>query len=117
MASFRSMHSEERRRGESARIRTKYPELVPIICERGGDSTSVPDIDKKKFLVPQDLTVGQFAYVIRKRMKLDANKSMFLFVDGVLPNGSKLMSHVYDEHKDPDGFLYIKYAGENTFGA
>ena len=27
-----------------------------------------------------------------------------------------LMSAVYDEHKDEDGFLYIVYSGENTFG-
>jgi GABA(A) receptor-associated protein len=26
------------------------------------------------------------------------------------------MSAIYDEHKDDDGFLYISYSGENTFG-
>jgi hypothetical protein len=27
-----------------------------------------------------------------------------------------LMSDVYEDHKDEDGFLYITYSGENTFG-
>jgi len=27
------------------------------------------------------------------------------------------MSAIYDEHKDEDGFLYMTYSGENTFGA
>ena len=27
------------------------------------------------------------------------------------------MSAVYEEMKDKDGFLYIKYSGENTFGS
>jgi len=27
-----------------------------------------------------------------------------------------LMSSVYEDHKDEDGFLYITYSGENTFG-
>jgi hypothetical protein len=27
------------------------------------------------------------------------------------------MSSVYEDHKDDDGFLYITYSGENTFGA
>ena len=27
-----------------------------------------------------------------------------------------LMSDVYEDHKDDDGFLYITYSGENTFG-
>lgn len=26
------------------------------------------------------------------------------------------MGVIYDEHKDEDGFLYIAYSGENTFG-
>lgn len=26
------------------------------------------------------------------------------------------MSTIYDEKKDDDGFLYVMYSGENTFG-
>lgn len=26
------------------------------------------------------------------------------------------MSDIYQDHKDEDGFLYITYSGENTFG-
>ena len=26
------------------------------------------------------------------------------------------MSAIYEEHKDEDGFLYMTYSGENTFG-
>ena len=113
---FRKQVSVEKRKSESARIRAKYPDLVPLICERGGSDTEVPEIDKKKYLVPPDLTMGQFAYVIRKRMKLDAQKAMFLIVDGTMPKGTQLMSQMYAEHKDPDGFLYVVYSGENTFG-
>jgi len=29
---------------------------------------------------------------------------------------ASLMSAVYEEMRDKDGFLYIKYSGENTFG-
>ena len=29
---------------------------------------------------------------------------------------SAAMGQVYEEHKDDDGFLYIAYSGENTFG-
>lgn len=27
-----------------------------------------------------------------------------------------MMATVYEDHKDEDGFLYITYSGENTFG-
>jgi len=84
----------------------------------------VPVIDKSKYLVPIDLTVGQlttvgqFVYVIRKRMKMPPEEVLFLFVgNNQIPKLSDLMSTVYDLHKDAeDGFLYVKYAGENLFG-
>lgn len=38
-----------------------------------------------RYLVPADLTVGQFVYVIRKRIRLSAEKAIFIFVDNVLP--------------------------------
>jgi GABA(A) receptor-associated protein len=79
-------------------------------------------IDKKKYLVPADLTVGQFVYVIRKRIKLSPEKAIFIFVNEILPPTAgkhkekvqrtlliilALMSSIYEEHKDEDGFLYI----------
>ena len=59
--------------------------------------------------MPADLTVGQFVYVIRKRIKLSPEKAIFIFVDEVLPPTAAIMSSIYEEHKDEDGFLYITY--------
>ncbi len=88
-----------------------------MIVEKAAKS-DVPDIDKKKYLVPSDITVGKFVYEIRKHMKLSPEKAIFLFVgNGVLPPTAALMSQIYDRFKDEDGFLYIVYSGENSFGA
>lgn len=38
-----------------------------------------------RYLVPADLTVGQFVYVVRKRIKLSAEKAIFIFVKNILP--------------------------------
>jgi GABA(A) receptor-associated protein len=57
---------------------------VQVICEKA-DRSDIPDIDKKKYLVPADLTVGQFVYVIRKRIKLSPEKAIFIFINNVLP--------------------------------
>jgi GABA(A) receptor-associated protein len=51
-----------------------------------------------------------------KRIKLSPEKAIFIFVDDILPPTAALMSAIYEEHKDEDGFLYILYASENTFG-
>ena len=105
----------EKRKSEADRIRSKYPDRVPVICEKA-ERSDVPDIDKKKYLVPADLTVGQFHYVIRKRIKLAPEKALFLFCANTIPPNPALMSTVYEEHKDEDGFLYVQYSGESTFG-
>jgi GABA(A) receptor-associated protein len=73
------------------------------------EKSDIAAIDKKKYLVPSDLTVGQFCYVIRKRIKLTPEKAIFIFVNEVLPPTAALMSSIYEEHKDEDGFLYITY--------
>jgi GABA(A) receptor-associated protein len=109
-----SIHTEKRK-SEAERIRAKYPDRVPVICEKA-DRSDIPDIDKKKYLVPADLTVGQFHYVIRKRIKLAPEKALFLFCSNSIPPNAALMSTVYEEQKDEDGFLYIQYSGESTFG-
>ncbi|GMI91469.1 AUTOPHAGY-RELATED 8A, AUTOPHAGY 8A [Hibiscus trionum] len=115
-SSFKLEHPLERRQDEVARIRAKYPDRIPVIIEKA-ENSDVPDIDKKKYLVPADLTVGQFVYVVRKRIKLSAEKAIFVFVKNTLPPTAALISALYEENKDEDGFLYMTYSGENTFGS
>uniref|UniRef100_A0A6C0CQA6 Autophagy-related protein n=1 Tax=viral metagenome TaxID=1070528 RepID=A0A6C0CQA6_9ZZZZ len=111
---FKDKFSFTQRLSESAKIIAKYPDRIPVICERIGDT--VPDIDRKKYLVPGDLSIANFMYVIRKRIKLSPEVSIFLFVNESMVPCSELMSKCYEDHKDDDGFLYIKYSGESTFG-
>lgn len=112
---FKEEHSLDSRTQESSKIRNKYPDRIPVVVEKA-PRTHIQDIDKRKFLVPSDLTVAQFMYIIRKRIQLPPEKAMFLFVNKVLPATSATMGSIYEEHKDEDGFLYIAYSGENTFG-
>ena len=120
LSAFRGSMPADQRKAESSRVLEKYPDRVPIICERAAchntGSAMVPKLDKTKFLVPQDLTAGQFIYVIRKRLQLPPSQSLFIFIDGCIPPSSELLHSIYTRHKDGDGFLYVSYSGENTFG-
>ncbi len=49
-------------------------------------------------------------------MKLNPEQAIFLFVNDTLPPTAALMSQIYEKNKDEDGFLYVTYSGENTFG-
>lgn len=115
MPPFKKQFSLKRRSEEANRIKEKYPDRIPVIVERA-DSSTIQDIDKKKYLVPNDLTLGQFIYVIRKRIKLNPEEALFVFVNNRLPATSELMSQIYKNYKSDCGFLYLEYAGENTFG-
>ena len=52
-----------------------------------------------------------------QRIKLAPEQAIFLFVaSGTLPPSVAALQAVYDKYKDEDGFLYMTYSGENTFG-
>lgn len=113
---FQKMYPFDVRCQESSKIAAKYPDRIPLIIEKITGNTVLPQITKSKFLVPADITITQVIYIIRKYLKLDASVSIFIFCDGVIPSTSESVGTTYYNHHDPDGFLYIFYAGENTYG-
>ncbi len=116
MIRFKNIHTFDARKNESNRVIEKYPNRIPVICERHHNCKTAPIIDKIKYLVPYDLTIGQFIYIIRKRMNMSSQKALFLFINSNIPSSSKMLHTIYNEEKDEDGFLYIYYTTENTFG-
>ena len=116
MYNFEKSFSFQDRFEESSRVLSKYPDKIPIICEKAPNQHNLPDIDKKKYIVPFNITVGQFIYVIRKRLCLRSDEGLFLFVNNRIVSGSSFIGHIYEHSKNPDGFLYIEYCGENVFG-
>merc|ERR1719188_134697 len=111
----------EHRRDEAKRILAKYADRIPVICEKAANST-LPDIDKKKFLVPGTMLCGEFKYIIHKHLSqnagapLPSDQTIYLFVGSTSPKTGALMSEIFDQHKGEDGFLYVSYSAENTLG-
>jgi len=110
---FKEAHTFDKRESESRRIRAKYPDRIPVIV----DAPTVLGLDKFKYLVPNDLTIGQFRHVLRNRMKkLKPDEATFLFCNNGVSASSNMMSQIYKENHDKDGFLYVKVGKESTFG-
>mmetsp|Transcript_40189 Transcript_40189/g.110495 ORF Transcript_40189/g.110495 Transcript_40189/m.110495 type:complete len:138 (+) Transcript_40189:92-505(+) len=111
----------EKRSAEAGRILAKYPDRIPVICEKAARS-DLPDIEKKKFLVPGTMLCGEFKYIIHKHINQTASatiasdQTIYLFVNRASPKTGALMSEIYDQYKAEDGFLYITYSAENTLG-
>ena len=113
---YKEIHPFEKRKSDGEVIRRKYPDRVPVIVEKSAKAR-VANLDKTKYLVPADLTVGQFYYLIRKRIHLRAEDALFFFVNNSIPPTSFTMRQLYEEHHEEDNFLYIAYSDESVYGA
>jgi GABA(A) receptor-associated protein len=116
MSKFKKTYTFDKRKAESERINNKYPDRFAIIVEKNTNCKLLPDIDKNKYLVPIELTIGQFNFIIRRRLKLKKEVALFLYHDNILPPTSQTLEHFLKNKKDDDGFYYFTYTGENTFG-
>ena len=102
---------------ESEKVKQRYPERIPLIIEK--DPTSkIKEIDRTKFLVPNDITVADLMLIIRKKLELEKEASMFMLVNGKTSvTGQEGLKDVYEKYKDKtDGYLYIAYTSELTWG-
>ena len=101
--------------GEAKRIMTKYPTRIPIIVNKH-KNCSLPDIDKQKYLVDKDMNMREFLYVIRKRIQLESSQALFIMINNTLVSSNNLLGEIYEDKANKDGFLYVIYSSENTFG-
>lgn len=100
------------RKNEYKKVKNKYPDRIPVILE----GIELP-MNKRKYLVPNDITFSEFTWILRgKKLKLKPEEAIFLFVNNTLIPSNTLLSSVYEENKDEDGFLYVIITKESTFG-
>jgi GABA(A) receptor-associated protein len=105
----------EKRRAEGKKIRIKYPDRIPVIVERA-PKARIRNLDKRKYLVPADLNVGQFYFLIRKRIQLRPEEALFFFINNQMPPTSTTMGCLYQNHQEEDFFLYVAYSDESVYG-
>ncbi|KAH9600573.1 Autophagy protein Atg8 ubiquitin-like [Trypanosoma melophagium] len=141
---YQCRHSLEARKKESTSIRRRYPHHVPLVCEPAvgmntnhdneissfsASTTSavlnallqrrqvLRELDYSKFLLPEDASMQQLLVLLRRRLLLESEQGLFLFLDNSMPSSSACMGDLYLQKKDEDGFLYMTYGIESTFGA
>jgi GABA(A) receptor-associated protein len=117
---FKLENSFNERVKKSSMVIQKFDkECIPIYVEKLYKSNT-PNITVNKFVVPRNTTVGKFIYELRKKMKkskkYNSESSVFLLTNKKLFCSSQMIGQIYDQCKDVDGFLYMSYTGENTFG-
>ena len=100
------------------KLRCKYPDRIPVIIEE--NPSCKLKLKNYKYLVPKEISMSQFLYIIRTNMNIGEKQAIFTFVkngkDYILVNMNELIENIYNNFKCEDNFLYIKFGIENTFG-
>lgn len=120
---FEKQITEEKRRADCNKIMERYPERVPVVCERAPRGGDVPQINSKKFLVPKQMSVSQLIVVVKNQLgaeghpSFNENAALYFTLRNrttLQPNTKLEVAH--NEHRSPDGFLYMHYSVETVFG-
>lgn len=113
LETFRTEHTIEQRINECSKIRKKYPTRIPVII-----NLKDIEIDKHKYLVPEECTLLDFTMILKRRIKCNPSEGLYYYIgeDGIIPRLTDLISYLYLKYKSPDGYLIINVSKENTFG-
>jgi len=116
MGNYRKNVPFDERKLKSALILKQHSDRIPVVVECSEQLQSVHPLKKNKFIVPFDLTLSQFIFIIRKHMKLDPTYAIFVFINNKMYPITSILGNLYQDQKDEDGFMYLNIFQESTFG-
>lgn len=119
-----TIESPEFTRKKIAQLIAKHPDRVPIVIS----SISHKEHGVNRFIVPLDMTVGGFMTLLRKKVELGVNESIFIFIKkntnstssiskgDIMATTSATLGSLYEQYKDEKLILNLVYEKENVFG-
>ena len=54
--------------------------------------------------------------ILKDKLGIEKKETVLLFASNTVLKPDRLLDDVYEQFKDSDGFLYLKYIKEDTFG-
>jgi GABA(A) receptor-associated protein len=129
MSDFKKKFSFADRKKQTKTIIDKYENKCPIYLTYDKEIIIDKEIINKKqfnkYIVTSDINLGQFLLIVRKKININVNESLALFIEiyrndkltnTILAPTSCSIGEIYSINKDQDGFLYLNLIKENVFG-
>ena len=114
---YKINNSLDNRKSQYRKVIENHPDSVPVILERAKGCTINKTI-KTKYILSKELTMAELVKIIREKLELSPERAIFLLVNGKTSlTGDSNLIDIYEKYADKeDGFLYIAYASELTWG-
>jgi GABA(A) receptor-associated protein len=124
---FKLKHPFNIRQRKAAACRTKNPDLIPMVIENDYGSPTLPKnlhamhgssnfINLKSFIL---FSLREHAKKTNSRNPFSSEDTLIIRMGpraSYLPSNGEILNNLYENHKSEDGFLYLKYSFENTYG-
>ncbi|KAK0412954.1 hypothetical protein QR680_006505 [Steinernema hermaphroditum] len=112
---FKERFTLERRQRMAAKMLQDRHDAVAVVCEKASHS-KLARVDKVRYVMARSMTVAQLMAVIREKMQLRDDESLFFFVKNTIPPMTQAVGDLWDKYADEDGFLYFTYQEESVYG-
>lgn len=126
--SFQRKVPLEQRKRLAAQIKTIHPDRIAVLLEIPKNATYLSSewalLLKLKYLVPENITVGEFYKKLKMQLESDGSnhsywyqRTFFLLTETQMPlKISDTITEVYEKYKNEDDLLYLYFCEENMFG-
>ena len=117
---------------EAEKLLKRHPNCIPVILEPPQEGSSMANQlefnsakFQRKLLMPSDITFRECSMRVRKHLldsnaiKVDpARDALYFYINRNFATClmNETLSNIYKIHKHTDGFLYVNFAKEATFG-
>jgi len=121
---FKINRSFEERVKNSSKLKKRHPGYVPIVIEKYGDRKMLRnESDEIKLMISLKDNLSNVITHLRNMLLKngilsgDPKKAITLFINGTtLVPVNLCLLEIHDKYKDDDGFIYMNYCEEATFG-
>jgi len=115
---FRAKYDFDTRKSLYDTLMLKNSNYVPCIVSLSHDIVTKYRMSSNEIrvLIQADYTLGQFLNILRKKLSISSTESIYIFIDNTLLPTSSIVSRIYSDRKNKDGFLYVDCSILETFG-